>query len=868
MIRTLTSALVASTCLVVTATPATAQTRDYNVPAGSLRRALDVFARQSGRQVIYRGDEVRSARSPGVRGGRTAEAALDAIVAGSGFTVKADRSGAFAILRSGTVQTGAGDASRGAESSAGPGSSGDTDIVVTGTNIRGVALTTSPVVRISREDIRRTGYTDTAQLAASVPQNYGGGTTGTSPDGVLGPGARAINNFAAATSFNLRGLGVGATLTLVNGNRVAPSLSGTSVDISLIPLAAIERIEILGDGGSAIYGTDAVAGVANIILRKRYDGGETNATLARPSSGQMSKFIADQVIGKTWATGNIFAAFRYERQGNLQVSERGFTADARKPADIIPSYNQHSGLLNFNQELTSKVRVGADALVSDKIVRTTSTAANGTFRRRNEHNQFNLNGYLTYNVFADWELTASGTFSHSQDGMYFEVRPTTPAGTFLGDLEAGYNERIIVATAKADGTLFALPGGNLKAALGFSHYNERLAASGFALRLNPYHPSRNVDSVFAELYAPVLSADNRLGFVEGLILSGGIRHDRYSDAGNTTNFKVGAKANTSAGISLRVNYGTSFRAPNLLNKVDSGATSFIFTYPFASPTGSGNVNVFALQGSGGNLRPETSRNWNLGVEIAPHWLPGAKVSVDYYRVDYSDRIITPPFDTGALRKLDTYGSLITPLSSDAAAAAFLAQRIAQGGQFLDFTGSGSTGVRYIYDARLLNASRVQQSGIDILAQYQFNAFDGKAIFKFNGAIINEIETAFAPGAKSVDISNTYSNPLRFRARNDVSWSNGVLTFSAATNFSNRYRDTSRFPESDIAAFFTVDAAARFEPKVSGGVFQGTTFSLSVQNLFDRDPPYVLGTGVVGIHYDVGTASPLGRFINFSLSKRW
>src|SRR3569623_519843 len=102
MIRTLAAALATTTCIVALATPAAAQTREFNVPAGSLRSALDTFARQSGRQVIYSGD-VRLAPSAGVRGARTAEAALDAILAGTGFVVKHARSGALAIVKAGNV---------------------------------------------------------------------------------------------------------------------------------------------------------------------------------------------------------------------------------------------------------------------------------------------------------------------------------------------------------------------------------------------------------------------------------------------------------------------------------------------------------------------------------------------------------------------------------------------------------------------------------------------------------------------------------------------------------------------------------------------------------------------------------------------
>jgi iron complex outermembrane recepter protein len=90
MIRTLAAALATSTCIMAIATPAAAQTRAYTIPAGSLKSALDAYVRQSGRQVVYRADEVRPARSRGARGQLSAEAALADLLAGSGFTTRPD----------------------------------------------------------------------------------------------------------------------------------------------------------------------------------------------------------------------------------------------------------------------------------------------------------------------------------------------------------------------------------------------------------------------------------------------------------------------------------------------------------------------------------------------------------------------------------------------------------------------------------------------------------------------------------------------------------------------------------------------------------------------------------------------------------
>lgn len=103
MTRKLVAALVTSTCIVAIATPAAAQTREYNIPAGSLKAALDSYVRQSGRQVVYRADEVKKARSPGARGAQSADAALKALLAGTGYTTRIDGS-LVAIVKGGNVQ--------------------------------------------------------------------------------------------------------------------------------------------------------------------------------------------------------------------------------------------------------------------------------------------------------------------------------------------------------------------------------------------------------------------------------------------------------------------------------------------------------------------------------------------------------------------------------------------------------------------------------------------------------------------------------------------------------------------------------------------------------------------------------------------
>jgi iron complex outermembrane receptor protein len=137
---------------------------------------------------------------------------------------------------------------------------------VTGSNIPRTDIETAlPIQRIGRDDIDRSGATTAAELLNTVSANLRGQNDATSNGGFF-----ACPGLASA---NLRGLGSGSTLVLINGRRTANyAFDGGTVDLNSIPLAAVDRVEILKDGASAIYGADAMAGVINFIMRKDYAG--------------------------------------------------------------------------------------------------------------------------------------------------------------------------------------------------------------------------------------------------------------------------------------------------------------------------------------------------------------------------------------------------------------------------------------------------------------------------------------------------------------------------------------------------------------------------------------------------------------------
>ena len=118
---------------------------------------------------------------------------------------------------------------------------------------------------------------------------------------------------APSSSINLRGLGSDATLTLLNGHRLSYGGTRQAIDVSAIPLGAVDRIEIVADGASALYGSDAVGGVANIILRPDMTGIETRARVGGSTDGGNFAQQYGITAGSRWGTGGFIAAYEFNR---------------------------------------------------------------------------------------------------------------------------------------------------------------------------------------------------------------------------------------------------------------------------------------------------------------------------------------------------------------------------------------------------------------------------------------------------------------------------------------------------------------------------------------------------------------------------
>jgi iron complex outermembrane recepter protein len=195
-------------------------------------------------------------------------------------------------------------------------------VVVTGSHIRRTDTETpAPVQVISAEDLKQSGFTNVQEVLKNLTAN-GQGTLSQSFSGAFAAGAAGVA---------LRGLNVGYTLVLIDGHRMAPYPLGDDgqrsfVDISNIPFDAVERIEILKDGASAVYGSDAIAGVVNVILKKTFTGVNVTADAGTSihADGSTAHLAATYGLGDVEADGhNFYVAAEFRRQEQIRFSDRG-----------------------------------------------------------------------------------------------------------------------------------------------------------------------------------------------------------------------------------------------------------------------------------------------------------------------------------------------------------------------------------------------------------------------------------------------------------------------------------------------------------------------------------------------------------------
>jgi len=322
--------ILAVTALWIPAAWAAGPVVDFNLPAEPFTQAVLDFSHQSGLSTIYGlTPPMQKLVTSAVKGSMSSSDALSRMLQGSGLTFEFDTPHSVLI-----EPVSAGHAARqmppGPQRRGGPapapaalplGRERLDQVEVTGSLIPGVQGVIAPLLSVEREQLSEAAYATVEDALYSLPLASLNG-----PREDLG----LNNNYQFGAGIDLRGLGVGATLVLVNGHRQPLSgLTGDFVDISTIPWSAVKRIEVLPDGASALYGSDAIAGVVNIIMRDDFQGAETQARYGTAVDGRSERMIS-QLFGSRWHGGHAMLAYEFSDATPLEAADRPYAASADK----------------------------------------------------------------------------------------------------------------------------------------------------------------------------------------------------------------------------------------------------------------------------------------------------------------------------------------------------------------------------------------------------------------------------------------------------------------------------------------------------------------------------------------------------------
>ncbi|MFC5345568.1 TonB-dependent receptor domain-containing protein [Brevundimonas staleyi] len=824
-------------------------THDFNIPSQDLASALQAYSRVTREQIVFDNQRTAGRVSAAVVGRYTTEEALRRLLAGTGLSVRRGSSGVLMVVSGAPAQSEAASVEL-------------DEILVTGSRIRG-GITASPVITTTRDDIRNAGHTDLGEVIRSIPQNYAGGQN----PGVTQAGGITNQNVTGGSALNLRGLGPDATLTLLNGRRLSYGGANQAVDVSSIPVAAIDRIEIITDGASALYGSDAVAGVANIILRQDFEGLELSGRVGAATDGGFEQYQLSATVGRKWEGGAVLLAYDRQDQGAILAGDRDYLDHMLDVTEIYSPSEHHALLLSGHQAIGPSLTGRLDLVYLDRLSTTYTLDSGQENTSTRDVTSFTLSPSLEIRLPADWTGVVSGTYSEDETLSYQTA--VTSDGTVLADYENCHCNRAASGEISAEGPVLALPGGDLRLALGAGiRRNDYVSRRTYPAVTTP--PSTKGDRTgryaFLEANAPLVSPGQEVAGIYRLTFNAAARYESYEQLGDVLTPKVGLLYDPTSEISLRATWGQSFKAPTLQHEFSSQIAA-LYPASFFGATGyPANATVIFMNGGGGQLAPERAETTSFGAVYTPRALPGLRLGATYFDIDYTDRSIQPIQNAALVFPDSNWARFLTRDPSPGQQAALIA-----GTNRALFNVSGfpydPALVAGIVDNRYTNVARQTAQGIDLDASYRRDLAGGEATFSATATWL-ETNQQNGPGVPLFETSGDIFYPTDFRARAGVVWTGGALTLGGFVNHVAGVRNTQLTPPETGDGFTTVDVTARHQFAPGDAPWSGLELGLSVSNLFDTAPPITPSPYDFVVNYDSTNYSAIGRYVSLSLTRRW
>lgn len=729
-------------------------------------------------------------------------------------------------------------------------------VVVTGTRIRG-GTTPSPVITIGSEQIQQEGFTDLGQVIRSVPQNFSGGQNPGVAAGATG-GGQGNQNISGGSSLNLRGLGQDASLTLLNGRRMSYGGFTQMVDISAIPVEAVDRIEIVADGASAIYGSDAVGGVANVILRRDFDGLTVKAGYGSATDGGLATHEYSATGGTTWSTGGLMATWKKSDNDPIFASQRGYAKSMYAPSTLYQASKLRSGLFSAHQALGGNGEFRLDTFRTERKIYTNLAYANNY-----EHNAPDTTTTLvspSVDLFlpGNWTMSVGGTWGRENTDVDYSVVTPATSSTLS---RVGYRNRSRAYEIGAEGPLFSLAGGDASLAVGAGYrknaFQYRNLISGYT-QIEGAVASR---FAYAEFNVPLIGPEQNVSGARQLVLTGAIRDEDYDSFGGVATPKLGLIYSPTADFTLKASWGKSFKTPTLTQQyqarnaylLPAGALGGIAYAPDAT----------ALYLIGGNpaLSPERARTRSASLAFHPESLAGMEAELTWFDVDYTDRVVQPVVSTQALSN-PAFAQFIVNAPTAAEQAEMLQ----------DFRFTNATGASYdpgkvvaIVPNLFMNAARQRARGLDASGSYRVDLAAGRLTVRGSASWLHSTQQN-SLSQPAYDVAGRLFYPAKVNSRIGAVWQQGGFTAALFGNYKSGVTNTADGRKS--ASFTTFDATLRYDTGAREDAWSNLALELSAQNLLNRAPPLYAVTSLTSTPYDSTNYSAIGRFLSLSVSKHW
>ncbi|MQP74296.1 TonB-dependent receptor [Stenotrophomonas sp. MYb238] len=736
-------------------------------------------------------------------------------------------------------------------------------VTVTGTRIRG-GSTPSPVIAIGSEQIRQEGFSDLGEVIRSVPQNFAGGQNpGVIPFTISGAGTQNTN-LSGGSALNLRGLGADATLTLLNGRRMAYDGISQAVDISAIPVDAVERIEIVPDGASAIYGSDAVGGVGNVILRRDFEGVTLGASYGAATDGGLATRDYSLTAGHVWSSGGLIVTYKDVTADPIHARQRAYTRLLRDPYTLYPGSGLRSGLVSLSQALGNAAELHLDALRTkrDQSYGAQDNLSNVYIHATPDATTTLLSPRLDIFLPNEWTLSLAATRSESRLDHMQSIEHAT-SGALLLQTRLCYCNEGRSYEAGIEGPLFALPAGDARAAVGVGRRENEFREYNKITDAAVIQGDEATRFAYAELHLPLLGETSTTGTGRRLAMTAAARYEDYDSFGGVLTPKLGVVYSPGTDLTLRASWGRSFKAPTLYQLNRQRATAFNYVTAYGGKGYPPGATALLIDGGNPNLEPERARTWSASLAVHPSAVPGLEAELTWFDIDYTDRVVAPVTPSTQALSNPAFAEFVTYAPTAEQQASAMA-----GGAFLNY-------IRVPYDpdnvvamvhAYYTNVASQRIRGVDLSGSYVIDLGSGQLTLRGSSSWLRSSQQATAA---AFDLAGTIHNPPKLVGRGGAVWARGGFSASVFAEYKQGVENVAA--GETTTSFTTVDTTLRYAPTGKSRALHGWTVALSVQNVFNRPPPQhetsVLTPYLVP-PYDATNYSAIGRFFNVSMSRHW